>query len=133
MSYRDYYPEGAADDPKAPYNECINPDREFDIRVSYELFRTEGILTDCYNLERDEDEDGSWERCVIDPDDKVRILEKESTIMPLDKVLNELILLCDQKIEDGNTPLVKVAHYRYLKSEAQEWKNSIVESSIEIE
>ncbi len=49
MSYRDYYPAGAADDPNAPYN--IDDDLDDEERAEYERAREYAL--DHYGLEED--------------------------------------------------------------------------------
>ena len=57
MSEADYYPAGAYNDPRAPYNEVDIPERDFEVTISQTLSRTVTIVTDDYYPEYDE-EDG---------------------------------------------------------------------------
>ena len=53
MRDRDYYPPGAYDDPSAPYNEPIIPDKEFEVTISQTLSKTVTVTTDKYIPEGD--------------------------------------------------------------------------------
>ena len=57
MRESDYYPAGAYNDPNAPYNEPLVPDRNFDLNVIVTLSRDVEITTNNYSPEFDE-EDG---------------------------------------------------------------------------
>lgn len=57
MSEADYYPAGAYNDPNAPYNEPIIPERDFDIDVEFVMSKTVTVTTNDYAPEYD-DEDG---------------------------------------------------------------------------
>lgn len=54
----DNYPLGAANDPRAPYNQCENPEVEVDVTVSITLSKTVKVLVTDYDLIEDIDEDG---------------------------------------------------------------------------
>ena len=53
MSYRDYYPAGAADDPNAPYNEVENPEVYCEADVMVVLTNTLEVCTNDYEAEYD--------------------------------------------------------------------------------
>lgn len=53
----DNYPPGAANDPNAPYNEPLIPERDFDVEVTITMSKVVTITTDNYVPEYD-DEDG---------------------------------------------------------------------------
>ena len=53
----DNYPPGAANDPSAPYNEPVIPERDFDVEVTITMSKVVTITTDNYMPEYDE-EDG---------------------------------------------------------------------------
>ena len=53
----DNYPPGAANDPNAPYNEPVIPERDFDVEVTITMSKVVTITTDNYVPEYD-DEDG---------------------------------------------------------------------------
>lgn len=55
----DNYPLGAANDPRAPYNQCENPEVEVDVTVSITLSKTVKVLVTDYDLIEDVDEDGT--------------------------------------------------------------------------
>lgn len=51
----DYYAPGSYNDPSAPWNEPVIPEREFDVLVSQTLSRDTSIYTDDYCLEFDDE------------------------------------------------------------------------------
>lgn len=51
----DYYAPGSYNDPSAPWNEPVIPEREFDVLVSQTLSRDTSIYTDDYCPEFDEE------------------------------------------------------------------------------
>lgn len=57
MREADYYPAGAYNDPNAPWNEPVIPEKDFDITVSQSLSKDITVCTDQYRPEYD-DEDG---------------------------------------------------------------------------
>ena len=57
MREADYYPAGAYNDPSAPFNEPIVPERSFDVCISQTLSRSITVTTDKYQPEYD-DENG---------------------------------------------------------------------------
>lgn len=57
MTEADYYAPGSYNDPNAPWNERVIPERDFDLTISQSLSRTVTVCTDDYNPEYD-DEDG---------------------------------------------------------------------------
>lgn len=52
------YPDGAANDPKAPYNEVKNPEVEVDLYVWYNIGKPIKIRTSDYEIDEWDDEDG---------------------------------------------------------------------------
>jgi len=52
------YPLGAANDPRAPYNQVDNPEIEVTIGVWYSIYKEVKIKTSDYETEEWEDEDG---------------------------------------------------------------------------
>lgn len=56
----DNYPPGAANDPRAPYNQSENPEVEVEVTVSITLSKTVKVLVTDYELTEDVDEDGSF-------------------------------------------------------------------------
>lgn len=52
-----YYPPGAEHDKRAPYNEPVIPERDFDVDVEFVMRKKSTITTNDYVLEYD-DEDG---------------------------------------------------------------------------
>ena len=57
MREADYYAPGSYNDPSAPWNEVVIPERDFDVTCSQTLSKTVTVTTDHYNPEFDE-EDG---------------------------------------------------------------------------
>ena len=56
----DNYPPGAANDPRAPYNQCENPEVEVEVTVSVTLSKTVKVLVTDYELIEEVDEDGTF-------------------------------------------------------------------------
>lgn len=56
----DNYPPGAANDPRAPYNQKENPEVEVEVTVSITLSKTVKVLVTDYELIEDVDEDGAY-------------------------------------------------------------------------
>ena len=56
----DNYPPGAANDPRAPYNQCENPEVEVEVTVSVTLSKNVKVLVTDYELIDEEDEDGPY-------------------------------------------------------------------------
>lgn len=56
----DNYPPGAANDPRAPYNQKENPEVEVEVTVSVTLSKTVKVLVTDYELIEDFDEDGPY-------------------------------------------------------------------------
>jgi len=56
----DNYPLGAANDPKAPYNQYENPEVEIEVTVSITLSKTVKVLVTDYDVDEGEDEDGAY-------------------------------------------------------------------------
>ena len=59
MNKMDNYPLGAANDPRAPYNQDENPEVEVEVTVSITLSKTVKVLVADYELVEDTDEDGT--------------------------------------------------------------------------
>lgn len=61
MTDEDNYPMGAKDDPRAPWNEQINTDKEIEVEVTVTLKKKLKILVDDYDvLDSGLDEDGNY-------------------------------------------------------------------------
>lgn len=54
------YPIGAANDPRAPYNEIENPAVEIDVKVNITLSKTVKVKVQDYDIEEGTDEDGYY-------------------------------------------------------------------------
>lgn len=50
MTEKNYYPEGAYNDPKAPWNQVDNPEREVEVTISVTLSKIEKIKVVDYNI-----------------------------------------------------------------------------------
>lgn len=56
-----YYPPGAENDPRAPYNQVDPPDKEIEVLVSITLSKTVKVRVNDYTIEESgKDEDGSY-------------------------------------------------------------------------
>lgn len=56
MRDRDYYPAGAYDDPNAPYNEVVVPNKTFNVLISQTLSKDTEVTTNDYTPRFDEEE-----------------------------------------------------------------------------
>ena len=116
MSEADYYPPGAYNDPDAPYNQPVIPERDFDVTVSQTLSRNVKVTTDNYRPEYD-DEDGCTYANTEDTDWKEVYGQQHLTILELleDYKLRLEILkttLADEK---------EIKRINYLLSECEDW------------
>ena len=55
MTEADYYAPGSYNDPSAPWNEVVIPEKEFDVTCSQTLSKTVSIITNNYNPEPDDE------------------------------------------------------------------------------
>lgn len=75
MSEADFYPAGAYNDPSAPYNEPLIPEKEFEVTCSQSLSKTVTVTTSNYipgasGVDYESDDEGGC--CAVewyDPDD----------------------------------------------------------------
>ena len=84
MSEADYYAPGSYNDPNAPWNEPVIPERDFDVCVSQTLSKNTFITTQDYYPEYDE-EDGSTHANTEDTDWKQAY--KDCAMTPLDIIM----------------------------------------------
>lgn len=63
MRESDYYPEGAYNDPSAPYNQYEPDEKEFDVTCSQTLSKTVTVYTTNYEDEVDEEYDDEGHKC----------------------------------------------------------------------
>lgn len=82
----DNYPPGAANDPRAPYNQSENPEVEVEVTVSVTLSKTVKVLVTDYELIEEVDEDGAFvERDFSDTNFLAAV--EEQIILPQDASL----------------------------------------------
>ena len=60
MNESGYYPMGAENDPRAPWNETENTPREFGVEVECYLTKQSSIESSDYDEYAEKDEDGTW-------------------------------------------------------------------------
>lgn len=129
----DYYPAGAYNDPRAPYNEKYYPERDFNVTMTYTLERCDTITTDEYICEGGDTEEGEYyEEYYIEHSEQRRVLEN-SAVYTLESLLDEMMAMCDEKINDDSLSSSRVSHYRHLKSEAEAWRNAVEDHEFEFE
>lgn len=86
MNNMDNYPLGAANDPRAPYNQDENPEVEVEVTVSITLSKTVKVFVSDYDLIEDSDEDGTYiERDFTDTNFLAAV--EEQVILPQDASL----------------------------------------------
>ena len=121
-SAADYYPPGAYNDPRAPYNEVEIPEREFDVCISQSLSKSTSIYTQDYQPEYDE-EDGHTYADTSETDWKKAYQDVAMT--PLD-IINAAGEIAEALLKEGKTRVGGV----YLKSlveECKDWINDELE------
>lgn len=117
----DNYPPGAANDPDAPYNEPLIPERDFDLNVTVTLSRQVTICTDMY---RPEYEDGCTYANTEDTDWKKEYEEKCYTIPDL---LNILVGYIKEDLKRYGGLKRKERELNEILEACQEWKVDEVE------
>lgn len=119
MSEADYYPAGAYNDPDAPYNQPVIPEREFDITVSQSLSKEITVWTDDYCTEYD-DEDGNTYVNTEDTDwNKVFEENNYHTPLQLIQLLGEVL----QKDLDNGVVFKNPRFTHELIHECQGWSD----------
>ena len=122
MSEKDYYPEGAYNDPSAPYNEVEYPEHDFDMVVSVTLTRDATITTTQYNAYVEE-EDGHMEYETDNIDWKD---EYESQYWTIPQLLDKMRGLLDkwkpEKMERADKHL-----YERIMDESTGWTQEEME------
>ena len=116
MKEADYYPTGAYNDPDAPWNQPVIPERDFDVTVSQTLSRDVKVTTDNYRPEYD-DEYGYAYANTEDTDWKEVYGQQHLTILEL---------LGDYKLRLENLKMVladekEIKRINYLLSECEGW------------
>lgn len=86
MNKMDNYPLGAANDPRAPYNQHENPEVEIDVTVSITLSKTVKVLVTDYDVDEGEDEDGHYRELDFSNTNLLAAVE-EQVILPQDASL----------------------------------------------
>lgn len=74
MRESDYYPAGAYNDPSAPFNEPVIPERDFDVEVTITMSKVVTVTTNNYQPEYDEEdghtyantENTEWDKAFAD-------------------------------------------------------------------
>lgn len=135
-----YYPPGAENDPRAPWNEPPEPDEvDVEVTASYSMSRTYTISTNDYipvvdeDYDVDIDEDGN--RCVtggryetqdFSDTNWEKAFENDSNALGIPALLEVLHKVADEKVsffnkelEEDHTPEGKKKLKRWLK----EWQN----------
>ena len=112
----DNYPPGAANDPRAPYNEVDTPKKEFYVCISQTLSKSVSVTTSDYNQELDYDEDSHCQFTYADTSEtnwEEAYKAEHTTLLDLLNVLKEYI---DKDIASSNDK----HHIRKLKELRQE-------------
>lgn len=117
MHERDYYPAGAYEDPNAPYNEVVVPEREFEVEVEVVLHKTAiPVTTDDYMPEYDE-ETGHTYAITDDTDWEKAYYESHTGIIGL---LSELEKYITKEMEQED---IKPSRKRYLEMLLEDCKD----------
>jgi hypothetical protein len=118
MSERDYYPAGAYDDPNAPYNEIVPPERDFDVTVSQTLSKSTTLTTSKYLPEVDE-EDGKVYTDTSDTDWKEVYNEEAYTPLQLIGKLKDIL---EEIVAKGQVSGYLLHTYKTLIEECEGWE-----------
>ena len=118
MSECDYYPAGAYNDPNAPYNEPVIPERDFDVDVEFTMQKTVTVTTNEYQPEYDEEDgntyantdDTNWEHAY-----------NESGYYTIPKLLQELENYVRQDLERYKGNKTKERQLNALLKSCQCW------------
>lgn len=116
MSEADYYPPGAYNDPDAPYNQPVTPERDFDVTVSQTLSRDVGVTTDNYRPEYD-DEDGRTYANTEDTDWRKVYGQQHLTILELLEDYKVRLETLKITLDDEK----EIKRIDYLLSECEGW------------
>ena len=122
MSEADYYAPGSYNDPNAPWNEVVIPEKEFDVCLSQTLSRSTTISTNRYWPEYEE-ETGHTYANTDDTDWKEAY--EECAMTPLE-IIKNAEKIAKALLEEGKTRVGGV----YLKSlveECQDWNEDELE------
>lgn len=80
-----YYPPGAENDPRAPYNQVDSPDKEIEVLVSITLSKTVKVRVNDYTIEESgKDEDGSYYQIENYSNCDLENAVKEQIVLPQD-------------------------------------------------
>ena len=112
-----YYPPGAENDPRAPWNEQRQPERDFTVCVQVTLEKSETITTDDYFCEAEDD--GSEHIGTTDTDWDAAY---DASCYTIPELLNELQSLAKEEMERcrGNARMEQ--RYKDIIAAAQGWK-----------
>ena len=118
MSERDYYPPGAYDDPNAPFNEVVPPERDFDVTVSQTLSKRTTLTTSNYLPEVDE-EDGRTYPNTEYTDWKRAYQDASYTPLALITKFKELMEIA---LKNDRVPKNLQHTYKHLIMECEGWE-----------
>ena len=119
-----YYPAGAENDTRAPYNQEGQQQKDFTVLVSVTLEKSETITTDDYFSEIEDD--GSEYISTTDTD-WAAAYEKDCYTIP--ELLNELQALAKEQIERYRGLSRIERKYKNIIASAQGWK--VVDTNFE--
>ena len=111
MRNADYYPAGAADDPRAPYNQVDPPEKEFDCSATVVLNKDTTILTDRVYWDGED-----WELC--EDVSKQDVFRDNYTDIPT--LLAELVKYIDGELE-GKPSHQRRWELQKMKESAKGW------------
>lgn len=123
MRDRDYYPAGAYNDPNAPYNEVVVPDKTFDVLISQTLSKNTDVTTNDYTPIFDE-ECGPYVDTEY-TDFENAYMEEHMTPLQLIEKFKEFLT---KHLPDPVVDLAEHKRWKKLISECENW----VEDEIEI-
>ena len=121
-SAADFYAPGSYNDPSAPWNEPVIPEREFDVLVSQTLSRDTSIYTNDYCPEFDE-EDGRTYTNTDETDWKKAYCDAAMTPLDIIKACSTLA----KYLLDNGTSYLGPYHMKELIEECADWNEDELE------
>lgn len=140
MKESGYYPPGAEHDPRAPWNEPVIPDREFDVCISQSLSKNLKVITNDYTSEKIvEPWNGICEETIDTSDTNWNDVYKEQrhlTPLELIETFKDILVLdlakAHEDAKSSNSVVAGLAQRQakrleHLISECENWTNDETE------
>lgn len=127
MSYKDYYPMGAADDPNAPYNQQENKELSFDIYIEYSLAKSSVNVTTCdYGFEMTGEEYHEFPVVCTDETDWEKAYN-DSGHFTIVEMLNELKEFVQAELPNTSKGSGRYSYLMRLLDDCQGWTEELTD------